>query len=492
MIAMAHLNTHQQEKINKWFSTGGRIAAIAGPRRSGLTWCVDTLVARIATEQNTRLYSIDIRENSQIDTVRHDIASQTKTRHTDGTGDLSAIFQKSPSGLWYFKNFHRANPELSELILNSCVRSQVHQATSSNFIFEGAVEFEEAIAQIKDHLEPFIGHVDPLTPWRTIVEVEHLISKLSSSLYPRSLVVWLADVTNGDTGFCNEFLLRLQNPNPSATILRSTYDTIVQRGATARDIRRIADSFPNTVIETLLSGKVIPGLAPPQGSREATRLVLSGISQYDDLVGGYRLRSPLVGDALRAEGKWNAKPPTEEPGVGSCNHLLWQVSIAEMLLRTLMHSRSETNERISEMTVPPPWKGKAGEVKRELAGVLKELGLEDSMCKQLLKASAAKLNDILPDALNAAERARSILERTADWDGTNLLNGLTFSDIANLATNLGVVTGDERDQLKLVNDRRNDAAHFRPVGYDDAFNLERIVRELLPAINARTSVIAKE
>ena len=115
-----------------------------------------------------------------------------------------------------------------------------------------------------------------------------------------------------------------------------------------------------------------------------------------------------------------------------------------------------------------------------------------SKCNQLLKAATSKLNEILPDAINAADRARSVLEHTKGWDGKSLLNGLTFSDLANLAKNLDVVTSDEREHLTLVNDRRNDAAHFRPVGYDDAFKLEQIVRDLLPVINARMSEIVKD
>ena len=67
---------------------------------------------------------------------------------------------------------------------------------------------------------------------------------------------------------------------------------------------------------------------------------------------------------------------------------------------------------------------------------------------------------------------------------------MTFSDLANLARSLEVVTVDERADLDHVNARRNDAAHFRAVGYDEAYRLERTISLLLPQINSRSVALA--
>ncbi len=487
---MAHLSTHQQEKIIKWFSRGGRVAAVAGPRRSGLTWYVDTLVGRVVAEYGTRLVTVDIHEQSDELEVTKSVARQLRV-HSSNSHDFMSLIQNATNCLWYVKNLHRGRPEVRKWILGSCLRVNQQTRDSHNFVLEGACDFDDAISDIEDRFEPLIGYVDSQTPWRTVVEVEHIISTLSSSIYPRSFVVWLADVTNGDAGFCNEFLLRFHNTNPTEMLLNNVYDAIVRNGRTAREVRKAAEGFPSPVIESLLNGDVIPGLSPPQGSKESTRLVLEGLAQYDELVGGYRIRSPIVRDSLLAEGKWRL-PSAKERGIAGGNHLLWQISVAELLLRSLMHVRAETMQKIGEMSVPSPWKGKATEVKRRLFTLLKNEGFPEDQCKKVLQASTAELGEVLPDSFNAAVRAKSILESNGDWDGNNLLDGLTFSDIANLAASLGVVTNEERDRLRLVNDRRNDAAHFRPVGYDDACNLERIVREILPAINTRATSAAKD
>ena len=62
---------------------------------------------------------------------------------------------------------------------------------------------------------------------------------------------------------------------------------------------------------------------------------------------------------------------------------------------------------------------------------------------------------------------------------------MTFSSLAGLARVLDLISADERETLNKVNARRNDAAHFRSVGYDDAYQLEQIIRNLLPQINSR-------
>ena len=86
----------------------------------------------------------------------------------------------------------------------------------------------------------------------------------------------------------------------------------------------------------------------------------------------------------------------------------------------------------------------------------------------------------------AIESAKFALSRAKPAEGLALIDGMTFSDLANLARSLEVVTAEEREELNRVNARRNDAAHFRAVGYDDAYQLEQIIRLLLPQINSRS------
>ena len=490
---MAYLHPHHQEKILRWLKSSGSAAAIAGPRRSGLTWSVGALLSSWASEEvgcATRIV-LNLREHPLPDAILKAVAENLCLDETPRDGDeLAQVFMDTnveKVGLWYFQNFHKATPEAQQLLLGACLNSRLPHGTSAlaNFIFEGAVDFECAVAEKSDNVQPLVAHVEPATPWQTAVEVEQMISMLSSAHYPRSLVVWLADLTKGDTGFCNEFLIRLPDPAPSSAILLSTYDAIVSRGATARELREEAEQFDHDVIEQLLSGVVLPGLAPPDGTPEMMRLVLAGLAEYDQLAGGYCLRSPMVGDALRIDEKWESHAATAQPGMARCSHVLWQVAAVEVLLRTLVHKNSEYGEALSGVTVPAPWKGKAADVKRSVAQLLSDQRIEGAQYRQILSELSTSLKECLPDELPATETARTALERTGDWDGVSLLGGLTFSELASLARRLDLVTVDEREELVVINSRRNDAAHFRPAQYDDAFQLEQVVRSLLPQINGR-------
>ena len=490
---MAYLHPHHQEKISRSLRSGGSVVAIAGARRSGLTYFVDALVSSLASGEVGRAarVAIDLREFSLPDAILNAVADTLRLDDPPtNSEELAQVFQDTSVqkvGLWYFQNVHRATPESQDLLLGACLSSRLPHRTSalSNFILEGAVDFEDAVAKNSDSVQPLVAHVAAATPWRTIVEVEQMISILSSAHYPRSLIVWLADLTRGDTGFCNEFLLRLSDPAPSAAILNSTYDAIVKQGATARELREAAQQFDPDFVEQLLSGSVLPGLAPPDGTPEMLELVLAGLAEYDQLAGGYCLRSPMVGDALRVDGEWNSHAATPQPGIARCSHILWQVAGVEVLLRTLVRRDTRHEEAFSGVTVPAPWKGKAADVKRSVAQLLSDQEIEASQCGQILSDLSTSLTECLPDELPATETARAALERTGVWDGVSLLGGLTFSDLANLARRLDLVTVEEREKLIMINARRNDAAHFRPVQYDDAYKLEQAVLSLLPQINGR-------
>ena len=104
-----------------------------------------------------------------------------------------------------------------------------------------------------------------------------------------------------------------------------------------------------------------------------------------------------------------------------------------------------------------------------------------------MKKLSESSNKIIPDSFSALEAAQYALGRAKKSAGLSLIDGMTFSDLANLARSLDIVSTNEREQLDCVNSRRNDAAHFRAVGYDDAFELEEIVRSLLPKINSRST-----
>jgi len=490
---MSRLHPYRQEQISKWLGQGGQVAAIVGPKRSGLTKYVNSLLPIWGNNElggGTR-FSIDLRRHSQPNDVLSVIAAHLNLENLPANDDdLSQVFLDASIQkvcLWCFENFHRATPDTQRLLLTACLNSSLPHGTSalSNFIFEGAVDFENLLANCKNSVQALVAHVEPPTPWQVIVEVEQLISSLSSARYPRSFVAWLTDITRGDTGFCREFLIRLHDPTPTRDTLNSTYTALVDHGATARELRAAAKQFDHGSIKQLLHGDVLPGQAPPDGKLNMTKLYLSGIADFDPLVGGYCLRSPMVGDSLRADGEWTADCDTPQPGSAQSSYLLGQVASVEVLLRTVLRKHAECGKAMSEITVPAPWKGKAAELRNEIVKLVQAEVKEESLQKQLVEKLANVVNTCLPEQLSAIGVARSVLDQTGDVDEEELLDGLTFSDLANLARGLNVVTVAEREELDVINARRNDAAHFRPVQYDEAFQLEHDIQLLLPKINER-------
>jgi hypothetical protein len=486
---MAYLHPHQQEKIQKWLVSGGQVAAVSGSRRSGLSWCVGSIVSEIILNSPLKLHTIDIQANSNLSWLESEVKRNTKSRKIES--GLVDLLNSAGDCIWLIKNLHRADKHFVQDALRAISKCRNSHLIGSppSFLIEGALNFETAFSKAGDAISPLISHVDPITPWRTIVEVENLIAKISSSPYPRSLVVWLADVTKGDTGFCNEFLLRFQDPTPSAEIINLTYQAIVKNGATANEIRRCANTCDEQLIARLMRGEVIPGLAPPSAPNDLNDLVLMGLTVYDQLVAGYRLRSPLVSDALRTDEKWRSIHAAKETGVASCSHILWQISVVEILLRSLSSLDGTCEEKISGMSMPTRWKGKAKLVKAALIEYLQSTELDSEVCSKITGDAKGWLSEVLPDSTDAAKESRAVLERSGNWDGKSLLGGLGFSDIANLARALDVVTAEEREELNVVNKRRNDAAHFRTVGYDDAHSLETLVRKILPSVNSRAQTV---
>ena len=467
--------------------------AISGPRRSGLTRHVSALIPNWQNDTNVGSVrkTVDLRQYPDASSLLREIATILKLETIpQDANELSRSFLESSRkkvGMWFFQNFHVASDDTQNLLLESCLNRELPHGTSSlaNFVLEGALDFEEA-AEITNCIQPHVAHTETTTPWRTVVEVEQLISSISPAHYPRSLVVWLADLTRGDTGFCSEFLLRLSNPTPTANVVESAYQSIVSRGSTSRELRELASNFNRATIEKLLSGTIIPGLRPPDGNPELTELYLAGISEYHSLVGGYVLRSPMVGDALRAGGEWSSHSGPLPPGTACCSHVLWQAADAEILLRTILRGNNSHEEALSEIKVASPWKGKAAIIKGEFSKIIQGLDIDEEVQSSLMTVFSKLLKEHLPDNFPAIESAKFALSRAKPAEGLALIDGMTFSDLANLARSLEVVTTEEREELNRVNARRNDAAHFRAVGYDDAYQLEQIIRLLLPQINSRS------
>lgn len=492
---MANLPPSREEQVARVLRSGGRVVAISGPRRTGLTWYVNSKLPNWLSDTGSgrSKHVFDVKEFRTAETMLQGIAIKLRLKNIPtNCRELSNCFLElsSTSGSTIvFLNFHRGTPELQDLLLSTCLDSGLPHGTSlfPNFILEGAVNFEEMSAKNQKHAQPFTVYTETQKPWQTIVDVEQLISNLSPTHYPLSLVAWVSDVTNGDTGFCSEFLLRLATPAPTSDVLNAAYHAVIKNGSTARELRDASKHLNQQLISRFLSGYVVPGLPPPDGPPDLTELYLSGIAKFNELVGGYCLRSRIVSDSLRLDGNWEPQLGPLPHGTACLNHILWQAADVEVLLRSLVRIDPKNVEALEHITVPTPWNGKAKEISRRISKLLEESISRGDAKEIIMENLSVILGECLPDQIKATIGAKYALGRVKNSEGFSLVDGLTFFDLANLALRLGIVSAEEREKLDSINARRNDSAHFRPVAYDDAYRLETIVSDLLRSINGRAN-----
>ena len=150
-----------------------------------------------------------------------------------------------------------------------------------------------------------------------------------------------------------------------------------------------------------------------------------------------------------------------------------------------MNKDDSVEDVLAETTVGTPWNKKDKLIKKDIANLVKEIGISEDECAKLMVGLSNILKSHLPEKTPVAERARAVLDKAGAHKDLPLIHGVTFSDLANIARQLDKVTVQEREQLTSVIERRNDAAHFRAISYDDAYQLETVITSLLPKINSK-------
>ncbi|NOY93344.1 MAG: hypothetical protein GXP55_19335 [Deltaproteobacteria bacterium] len=492
---MAYLHPYWQEQIARRLQKGGQITAICGPERSGLTQAVRTLVQAIARddEDGTRREFINLGELRTKEEIAQELCQRlqlttpiTRPLTVQDTAELFATPSARPISLWCFHNFHACSDEVQSYLIQAIHHESLRHNSSnfSNFLLEGATDFDSLIARTTNASHPtLIAHTEPLTPWRMLTETEHLLSTLSSSRYPLSLVALLADITQGDSGFCNEFLLRLRSSSPTSEDITYAYAAIISHGATARKLRDIASNTEESLLTELRLGTTISAPAPPDCGPNWMRLYLAGIVEHDAQVCGFRLRSEMVARAIAPDGK----PLLSDPRLTSAraSFALWYTSAAELLLRRLAAKHSNLEESLTSLRIRSPWNGKRADVCRALANLLDSEDLSTSSVSRIVSAFRARISDILPDDLPASSALAHLISDAHPGNISNLLAALSFADLSNLSKSLGIITIDELSRIVQINSRRNEAAHFRPSSYHDLFELENTVPIVLPTINSR-------
>ena len=148
---MAQLHPLNEEQISRQYRSGGKVIGVSGPRRSGLTTLLDSLVKNWVDESGVgkRIESIDLRQYSELPLFKNEIQTRFGLDEPlSSAEELSTLVKEciySEIGLCYFQNFHNASSETKEFILSGVLSRSLPHGTGAmaNILIEGAVDFEK-------------------------------------------------------------------------------------------------------------------------------------------------------------------------------------------------------------------------------------------------------------------------------------------------------------------------------------------------------------
>lgn len=355
--------------------------------------------------------------------------------------------------------------------------------TLSRFVFciEGAVDVEAVLdrcASVGASQVPLVLHETATSPWQQIVDVESFMAVRQRRL-PLGLIPLLADVCQGDLRFLEDVLERLpEEEYLSKEAIDSAIDVAEKHGRCALELRgalRSLDTEARALALCLAEGAV--ELGPPPSSLRGgclKRLYLAGISTFDPVVCGYRVRGGSVAAIVLRELGGQVGARGHQHALTA--YLVWQTATVELALRTCV-AAGDVLTVAEAVATATPWGTIGKTIKRGLSAA----GME----KSSLEVADSVLRDAVPERVTVNAAAQKRLGITRPLTPRELTEGATLDELIAMATKLGLVDASLREAMDRVRDLRNAVAHHRSVDLDEVLAFSREARRVVQTLVRR-------
>lgn len=464
---------------------------VSGPRSCGLSLWVEEQVASLA--RDSRFF--ELKWHRSIQELISALTSYCKTSvSSDQPERLSSLLDALSKGdeVVVFRNCHLADRDTVRWLLRATLADGVGSAGRIRFIMEGALNFDDEIEEeFSTGLPrtPLVQHVEPCTPWRTLAEIESIAQKVFPAHLP-TLIPWIADVTGGDRGLVVDLFERIPAVSlVDETTLDAAFQRTIRQSTRANEIRDFAHNSSNETKELLrrmLDGEVFWGEHPRLLQDANTKkLYLAGIANYDVIVRGYCIKSRIVREVLANALEYKSKVE-QESVICRTLHLIGYVAAVELFLQAML-ARYDVKQLAGEASTTTPFLGLADKVMSSIGRDEQSVfqGIAECDSKKVLGRLAKIIRETIPEKKPLLE---AVCERLGlpevESDG-QVLKGLTFTELSNLASRAGLVDKVVQEALPRIVGTRNNLAHLRAVTHEELQAVVTSVSHVLRALTAK-------
>lgn len=463
-----------------------RPAFLVAPRRSGLTRWTASLPGSLSASWVAPVY-FDLAIVPGRDAFLAKLVSDLGFASVPATvQDIQVALAPggaSSSDLIIFNNLHRADSEVRETLIRVLLdRTSRPSPAELAVLVEGSVDLEGLISACfpaGPPLSPAVFYASPSSPSRELGEMSGLVREQERPAHP-AIVPWLLDQTGGDVALTLSLLERLSGDADAwneATLRAALRQVSHLSSAASELIIAAAPHRASPELAALLGCELLFGLPPEslEAGSQLKALYLAGIAAYDELAKGYRLRGALVGTILGA------------PAGSATFESYFRAAESTFGLSLVAVVELEIRARLRQI---------------DCAVALREVttsGIPQTAIRRLkteLLAQGATPEEIsrVDKALSASGMGRVTLEAAADNRARagqgpatqeSRLEALTLAELATLAKRMDLLAGVTEQQLAPLTDARNDAAHFRGIGFERQRALYNAVGVLLKDIVRR-------
>ncbi|MBP8810894.1 MAG: hypothetical protein KBG48_08845 [Kofleriaceae bacterium] len=462
-----------------------RPVLVVGPARSGLTW----LVNQIAIASADDVARVSLRGVATLAALQAHLASALRLSSpprdpSDLQVALLDVDESIRAKAVIFNDCHRA----SDICLDWLVRAVIEPAAGMrdpvlSFLLEGAIDPDAVLTKAFPggaSVYPLIHHVEPVSPWRTLSEVDDFLRGRWRPSFTAGLVPWLADITGGDVGFLTELVERLPNDGEIRDeTVNAAVRHVLTHGRRAGEIRlALVGEDLRDACAAFCRGAGVPDVVPSALETGPLKtLYLKGVAAFDGVASMYRVRGALTAQIVAEHVGMSTTASHFERRFMLCRLSMFFAHIAsfELDLRSALR-RDDALRLAREVTTETGLGDHARAVKAAVVRVC-------APNRDQLPLLTAEIKKALPESMPVLDSVRQRLG--AEPGVEELLENVTFAQLARMVQKGDMVAGVGDAMLSSINEYRNAFAHFRAEPYGRCVELLRLIGAAQRTIKGR-------